>query len=186
MVLFVSLKNTSDLLGDTLFPPACLSSCLYRGRVGSQGSWTCRVKWPVYQDPLWRSNLWNSQRSKATVLVTFLIVVTKYLTRSNLKVYLHIHLNTQYITARVKGLWGPQPESRERWEGCWCSDRHLFIQSGTPVHGMTWPNFKVGFPSSSNYFYKHPPKYTHTCVFMAILNPIKLMRLTIAAPVVLS
>lgn len=38
--------------------------------------------------------------SKATVLATFLIVVTKYLTRSNLKVYLRIHLNTQYITAR--------------------------------------------------------------------------------------
>lgn len=71
MVLFVSLKNTSDLLGDTLFPPACLSSCLYRGRVGSQGSWTCRVKWSVYQDPLWCSNLWNSQRVKGNCVSYF-------------------------------------------------------------------------------------------------------------------
>lgn len=61
----------------------------------------------------------------------------------------------------------------------------IFLSNlGPPVHGMTWPNFKMGFPSSRNYFYKHPPKYTHTCVFMTILNPIKLTRLTITAPVV--
>lgn len=50
-------QKHGDLLGNTLLPPSCPSYSLHRDRLGSRGSWACRIKWSVYQDPLWWSNL---------------------------------------------------------------------------------------------------------------------------------
>lgn len=49
----------------------------------------------------------------------------------------------------------------------------FFFSLGPQAHGIMRPTFKMGFPSLSNYFWKHPPRYTHGCVSMVILNPVK-------------
>lgn len=193
MVLFVSLKNTSDLFGDTLFPPACLSSCLHRDRLRSQGSWTCRIKWSAYQDPLWRSNLWNSRRVKGTCVNYFSHCCDQISNKKQLESV--FRYTFEHTVHHGKKSWWKDFEAtncitftareQRKMRGMLVLRQISFYPVWDP-QSMGWhgPISRWVFPLQVTISRNTLPKYTHMCVFMAILNPIKLTRLAITAPVV--
>lgn len=121
---------------------------------------------------------------KASVWVTFLVIVIKCLTKT---------------TSGRKGLfrqtvWGQCLSPWERhggksvrhlvtlcaqWEresNCWCSEHFLhFIQAGPPAHGMVRPPFRVDLPFSVKHLLYYPYMHIQRCASMMILNPVRMM-----------
>lgn len=56
-----------------------------------------------------------------------------------------------------------KPAVKITWYPAWFS--LLFIQAGTPVHGMMPPTFRVNLPFSVQLLWKQPHRYNQRCAF---------------------
>lgn len=120
---------------------------------------------------------WNI---KVSVWVTFLVIVTKCLTKptSGRKCLFRLTCLSPWERHGDKSMrhlvtlhaqW-------ERESKCWCSDHFiLFIQPGPPAPGMVQPPFRVDRLFSVKHFLYCPYKHIQRCASMMILNPVRLM-----------